>query len=72
MKELTFERMEEVNGGSNLLDCISQTASGMDLLFAAGAMLAFGSNPIGWIGLGLGAISFTASMISNSTACDYV
>lgn len=72
MKNLSFEQMEELNGGSNLLDCISQTAGGMDILFSAGALLAFGATPVGWICLGFGAIGLTASLLSNPYACDRI
>ena len=47
MEELSFEKMEEVNVGSDLFDCVSQVTGGMGILWGTAVAIAFGSNPIG-------------------------
>ncbi len=56
--------------GSDVLDCISQVASGMSLLGSVAAIGIFAMTPIGWGILGLSAIGFAAALVSNPTACD--
>lgn len=70
MQELSFKKMEDLQGGSNLLDCISQVTGGMGLLWGTAAAIVFGSNPIGWALLGMAAIGTAASMATNPGACD--
>jgi len=70
MKKMSFKEMEEVQGGSKLLDCVSQVTGGMGLLWGTAAAIAFGSNPIGWALIGLTAIGTAASMATNPGACD--
>jgi hypothetical protein len=72
MKELSFEKMEKVQGGSNLLDCVSQVTGGMGILWGTAAAIALGSNPIGWALIGLTAIGTAASMATNPGACDSI
>lgn len=69
-KQLSFQEMEIVNGGSNVLDCISQVAGGMGVLWGTAAAVAFGSNPIGWAIIGIGAVGLAAGIASNPGACD--
>ena len=72
MKTLTIEQMERIEGGSlrKALSCISQVAGGMGTLAGIAAVLAFTTNPVGLVILGLGALSLAAGMASDPTACD--
>jgi hypothetical protein len=71
MKELTLEQMETLQpGGSKVLDCVSQIASGMSLLGGLAAIGIFAITPVGWGLLALSAVGFVASVASNPTACD--
>ena len=72
MKTLNFEQMEMVQAGGlkKTLACISQVAGGMDVLWSAAAILAFGLTPISVILLSFGAISLISGAASDPTACD--
>jgi hypothetical protein len=72
MKTLSFEQMEEISAGlfRRFLSCASQVTGGIGTLASVAALLTFGSNPIGWAILGLGAISLITGTASDPTACD--
>jgi hypothetical protein len=72
MKTLNFEQMEGLSAGSlrSALSCVSQVTGGMGTLGGIAAILAFGTNPIGWGIFALGAISLLAGTASDPTACD--
>ena len=72
MKTLNFEQMEMVQAGGlkKTLACISQVAGGMDVLWSAAAILAFGLTPVGLLLFGFGAVSLLAGAASDPTACD--
>jgi hypothetical protein len=69
-RKLSLQEMEVTEGGSKVLDCISQVTGGMGVLWGTAAALAFRSNPVGWALIGLSAISFAAGVASNPGACD--
>jgi hypothetical protein len=72
MKTLSLEQMEVIQGGNfkKTLSCISQVSGGMGALSGVAAILALGTNPIGWGIFALGAISLIAGVASDPTACD--
>ena len=72
MKTLSIEQMYAVKAGSlrKLLSCISQASGGVGTLAGVASILAFGTNPIGWGILALGAISLVTGVASDPTACD--
>ncbi|MCR5697557.1 MAG: hypothetical protein K6G73_11360 [Marinilabiliaceae bacterium] len=71
MKKLTEEDLQDLNGAFGVASCIGQVAGGMGTIGGLAAALAFGSNPIGWTILGLGAISLAAGFIADPWGCEY-
>lgn len=70
MKELSFERMEDVHGGG-ILGCIGAGLSGTSVIMGAGAIAAgLASGPPGWIFLGVSAASL-AFTVADGDPCDF-
>jgi len=70
MKELSFERMKEIEGGG-ILGCLGAGLSGSGLIFGAAAIAAgLASGPVGWIALGIAAGSF-ALTVADGDPCEF-
>lgn len=68
MKKMEIEQMEIVSGGiKDVKGCVSNVTSGMGLLWSAVAVSCFATNPVGWVILGVSAISYATA---DHTACD--
>lgn len=69
MKELSFEKMEEVNGGS-VLGCLAAGVSGSGTLVTI-AMFAAGisAGPAGWIAIGF-AVTSLGLTLADGDPCE--
>ena len=71
MKKLTEEDLQDLNGAWNVWSCVSQGAGGIGVIGGLAAGLAFASNPVGWVLLGISAVDLVASYISDPYGCEY-
>jgi len=70
MKEMTYEQLENLQGGKINWSCISQVASGMEVLGTLAAIGILSLSPLGWGLFAFTATSFISGVIANPTACD--